>query len=1696
MHLKFLARGTGSAAAAAAYLLAKRDAAGTERAAVEVLRGDPLEVARVADGLPFKYLYTSGVLAWSPEDAPTRAEIERVLDEFEETAWAGLDRDRYIWSAVLHRDHDGGVHVHIFTARCDLATGRSLNIAAPGWQKTFDPLRDAFNYEHGWSRPDDPARARPYRPSPHLAYLDAETLRAGWEVEPDRRALIGEHLMGRVTDGAVKDRAGVVAALEGLGFEVPRHGRHYVTILRPETGERLRLKGGLYEADFDRERFLRQVWEPSGDRDRADRGDDAKRAADAWRDLEEKRRKRAEYHRSRYGGGGRARAGGARDAAGDVERESGAAAGAVEREAVPESLAGHLRRELGDEAVVAAGDSVAERRQELEAIRGAAAGDATACLAVVARVSVADDRDRAGADSGLARVVGAVRAGAAAAGRADRGLAGAGRVLAGAGRTARGCGDGLDRAVRDAGPDLTELMRQRQEQRALVVAGREQAVCATSKGSEWLNDAQQEVLAGAVRRPTVAERVLIVGAVEDRIETYLAAREDSLAATSTGSMLLRAEYGEGGSASSPQQSFAKRETAIARVAQQVDEKLEAREETLRSMPLGRQYLSAAEQARAGGASGPPTPAERESMVRAAEQRVREELDRREERVLADTGDGRLLADAAEELTESGAIFGDGGLTERTQIIGRAEGLLEEERAELKLKAADLLEDAAGEELLRKARLDVLGAADREAQTLADSWAVINQAAERKWEGQWKARVEALDNQLGGMDLYHAHLADIDPKWGVDRNATTTRGNKDAALSAAESDGARLERLRVVLSDEAAATRYRKELGKVAVQFKTADLDRALSSAEQERAERETRRWEEKRDASVEAVGRLPGGMDLYYAHLADRDPAWSLKKNDTTSRGNINTALDAARSDNRRLERLRVVLSDAAAATRYREVLDDSAAQFTTADLDRALAAGEREREEREAAARRAAALETATATAQAAAARSNVKLPDAHVRVIYETGETHAAGLAAVERTTQALDDAANQRLPADTVIHTWKANRSDPGGIAAALDAATADARRDEERAAAAAARVSRLEQLFDEPASAEAFIVALDDEAPSWRTGTRPACIDRALDVAERGLGRRKAATWRHQQHELVLKAEQQFPGAPSAAWRDAGRSFSGQTAIDRHGESVSLMLSDRACARALATEGPSAEPEPARNLMQRVWLRTEVERQQLQALRARTKAARLAQRNHNAVRPVVEKSPPAPKRARLVPDATWEDAEPLWRAVTDLQERTERGRLAQRARNAATAVPEKTPPAPRRARLVPDATREDAVAAAPLIVRARLPEAEQQELRFGVDIVAKELAGEFGRYQWWSHAGGELKELHLREDRYLNDTKKGPVEIGMLRTVLEKNVYEKAFRLVEHPAAEPDPPPNLVGLVRAFIRRLQDAVDRLIDRVLDREPAHPSRPAAAADQVPARPAPQPPVAPTEPALGQPVPPAAAASPIVEPPAAPAGVSGIDVKPQLATTTNDEATAEPGRREASPPPATAPAPEPALNVTEAERVRVAVDAVKAKLPRTQPHSGNRSHRPPAVSDERFDHLAAATDDEFVKKVVTELQRRQAYYTDSERSESEETHLRPTITRKYDENLVAYEKADAARGFFSRRPPKPTRAAAESVAIEEFEAEQLVLIEGVCRNIQQWSPAAVRRELQPKQESTLHLSRSSSHTNEQDREDTSQSR
>ena len=80
--------------------------------------------------------------------------------------------------------------------------------------------------------------------------IDAANLRAGLAVEADPRELIRDYLVQRVEHGVVHSRADVVAALKEAGLDVPRQGKDYVTAHDPETGKRWRLKGALYEHDF------------------------------------------------------------------------------------------------------------------------------------------------------------------------------------------------------------------------------------------------------------------------------------------------------------------------------------------------------------------------------------------------------------------------------------------------------------------------------------------------------------------------------------------------------------------------------------------------------------------------------------------------------------------------------------------------------------------------------------------------------------------------------------------------------------------------------------------------------------------------------------------------------------------------------------------------------------------------------------------------------------------------------------------------------------------------------------------------------------------------------------------------------------------------------------------------------------------------------------------------------------------------------------------------------------------------------------------------------------------------------------------------------------------------------------------------------------------------------------------------------
>ena len=160
MYIKIFAHGKGDASSAASYVMDDVDHLNIVRADVQVLRGDPQTFAAIAESIENQWKYTSGVIAWSKDDAPTNDEINEVLDTFEAHAFAGLKPTQYHFTAVLHEEDDGSKHVHFLVPRLELETGKALNIAPPGNQKYFDPLRDYFNYSKGWSRPDDPALQR------------------------------------------------------------------------------------------------------------------------------------------------------------------------------------------------------------------------------------------------------------------------------------------------------------------------------------------------------------------------------------------------------------------------------------------------------------------------------------------------------------------------------------------------------------------------------------------------------------------------------------------------------------------------------------------------------------------------------------------------------------------------------------------------------------------------------------------------------------------------------------------------------------------------------------------------------------------------------------------------------------------------------------------------------------------------------------------------------------------------------------------------------------------------------------------------------------------------------------------------------------------------------------------------------------------------------------------------------------------------------------------------------------------------------------------------------------------------------------------------------------------------------------------------------------------------------------------------
>jgi len=304
MLIKFFHNGKGAGAGPVGYLVAQevlaydanrdliRDADGqplvvTREPLPEVVRGDPTRTEALIDASVHQWTYRAGVISFAREDAPNEAQQAEVMDAFEQLAFAGLDGEQYDMLWVRH-SHEDRIELHFCTPRLELTSGRSLNIAPPGYQNAFDSLRDVMNKTHGWADPMELERAQEVRDT-----IEAPSRAQG-------RDELHAWILDQVSIGQITDRASMIGALTDAGFDLPRAGKAYLTAQDPDTSERWRLKGEIFHEDWQADSAEREIERRAGHDPAGARRLDGIAIGELQERFEQNCATRTQYNRDRY----------------------------------------------------------------------------------------------------------------------------------------------------------------------------------------------------------------------------------------------------------------------------------------------------------------------------------------------------------------------------------------------------------------------------------------------------------------------------------------------------------------------------------------------------------------------------------------------------------------------------------------------------------------------------------------------------------------------------------------------------------------------------------------------------------------------------------------------------------------------------------------------------------------------------------------------------------------------------------------------------------------------------------------------------------------------------------------------------------------------------------------------------------------------------------------------------------------------------------------------------------------------------------------------------------------------------------------------------------------------------------------------------------------------------------------------------
>ena len=295
MIVDFFRHGSGLSKGCLDYLLGED----REREHALVLSGDVELTAQLINSSPFAKKYTSGCLSFYEHNLNDQ-DKQKIMQNFEECLFPGLDKDQYQILWVQHQDkvnQDTGqtrLELNFVIPNVELSTGKRLQpFYAPVDLDRVDLFKQITNTEHSLYDPDDPAHRQ--------LFLNKKNLPKDIK---DFKEQLHQRVYRAVANGEVADRQELVQWLESNQINVTRQVKNSISIENPYEGAKrpIRLEGEIYEQGFRatfeyRQEVQQRIEEYRGTTSERYRAN----VTDYQRQLEHK----SQYHSDRYSTVGR-----------------------------------------------------------------------------------------------------------------------------------------------------------------------------------------------------------------------------------------------------------------------------------------------------------------------------------------------------------------------------------------------------------------------------------------------------------------------------------------------------------------------------------------------------------------------------------------------------------------------------------------------------------------------------------------------------------------------------------------------------------------------------------------------------------------------------------------------------------------------------------------------------------------------------------------------------------------------------------------------------------------------------------------------------------------------------------------------------------------------------------------------------------------------------------------------------------------------------------------------------------------------------------------------------------------------------------------------------------------------------------------------------------------------------------------------